>query len=383
VSEFSESYHFRSDEPDAVVRRLREARFGGVVFPPRGGWLTFVPYAGGNSMPMTGGASYRLSRAAGVPLLWYFYAQDHGWGFKLLRPGQPEMSFESWWDPASSRVATGLELAAFAPLAGGAPLVAELDRLIGSADQSDGRSAFGFAAALGLPAYRWLSPDYVTSDTGSFLKQGAKKVGRRPGTSAVPIAVPGRQPVDLQWRDPSAAEAFAIIRDHVKGLGPSWIPTGLHALGGGRILDEAGRLAGGGYWGVEYRHVTGRGLVRTALWPAGFVTCLSVENRYGMWVPPGGTLTTLPADWIDSTRVVDIVLQAPVRPPPGPPSSMSMELRHLADQPGWFWIVNRRWIGPRPRGEDTTADFVVEACTGELIGARSGRYRNGQLVEQL
>ena len=42
MSEFSCSYHLKSESADECVSLIKRADVSGFVFPPRGGWVSFV-----------------------------------------------------------------------------------------------------------------------------------------------------------------------------------------------------------------------------------------------------------------------------------------------------------------------------------------------------
>ena len=49
MSEFSESYHLRSERQDDAVELLRRAKLKGYVYPPTSGWVTFLAEQGVSS----------------------------------------------------------------------------------------------------------------------------------------------------------------------------------------------------------------------------------------------------------------------------------------------------------------------------------------------
>jgi hypothetical protein len=102
MSEFSDSYHIRTDDPAGVKQRLRQARLAGVIFGPSGGWLTFVPYEelAVYRRSMVGDAfTVQLSQVLSATVLHYNFSEDHGWSFAVARPGEKLNRFACWWDP--------------------------------------------------------------------------------------------------------------------------------------------------------------------------------------------------------------------------------------------------------------------------------------------
>lgn len=68
MSEFSDSFHLRSDDLDEGVALLRRAGLEGFVFPSEGGWTTLVCEGDGE----------RLVAENTGTLLRYQWARDHG-----------------------------------------------------------------------------------------------------------------------------------------------------------------------------------------------------------------------------------------------------------------------------------------------------------------
>lgn len=179
MSEFSESYHIKTDRPDETIRRLANAGLHGLAFPPAAGWLTFIPY-GLSEFPFSGAAAQPILDAVDQPVLWYVYGEDHGWQFALLRPNKDPMGFECWWDPEPSSDDSYLDLAALEKLMPEPGRVSELNTVLRTMTMAE---AFkhppgpAFAALLGLPAYNWLSEQYARHDPEPFISQGAYLIG--------------------------------------------------------------------------------------------------------------------------------------------------------------------------------------------------------------
>jgi hypothetical protein len=84
MSEFSSSYHIRTEDSQVIERLLRRAKISGIAFGPANGWLTFVPYGdlpAYRRLPDAADFTADISRAVGCPVLHYRYAEDHGWTF--------------------------------------------------------------------------------------------------------------------------------------------------------------------------------------------------------------------------------------------------------------------------------------------------------------
>ncbi|XFA72521.1 hypothetical protein RYO59_000747 [Thermosynechococcaceae cyanobacterium Okahandja] len=165
MSEFSESYHLRSERSEDAVELLRSVHRRGYVYPPSNGWVTFV-VAGRTFEP-----DEELVSAATQPLLYYQFAEDHGWGFALFERGTPVSHYSCYWDEDDLEV----EAAQYSrqALEQRIPVLdaALLDVVEGWLDPQDidelleAEPAKLFAQALGLEHYNWLSFDYVAQDS--------------------------------------------------------------------------------------------------------------------------------------------------------------------------------------------------------------------------
>src|SRR5690606_18882089 len=92
VSEFSESYHLRSQERDAAAAIVRNAGLAGFVYPPGHGWVSFVA-ADGSFTP----DARVVNQVITAPLLHYVFAEDHGWSFALFHRGQRLTAYDCHW----------------------------------------------------------------------------------------------------------------------------------------------------------------------------------------------------------------------------------------------------------------------------------------------
>lgn len=163
MSEFSESYHLRSERAEDAVELLRRVKRQGYVFPSVNGWVSFVADEG-NFEP-----EERIVAAASQPLLHFVSAEDHGWSFTLFDRGKVVCSYNCAWenditvdDSEYSRAA----LEQLVPSADSESLdeferrmhPTDFDELLGA------NTSRILAEALGLEHYEWLSYDYVATD---------------------------------------------------------------------------------------------------------------------------------------------------------------------------------------------------------------------------
>jgi hypothetical protein len=99
VSEFSSSFHIRTTSPTETEQRLRMAKLSGLVFGPKNDWLTFVPYPGtdGGGHDEAGMAN-AIAATTGETVLYFQFAEDHGWSVAMVKPGQFLGMFSCAWD---------------------------------------------------------------------------------------------------------------------------------------------------------------------------------------------------------------------------------------------------------------------------------------------
>jgi hypothetical protein len=83
VSEFSDSFHLRANDPAGVVALLRAAGVAGSVFPAENGWVSFVFERG--SRIGTNDLAERVFAANKGLLVDYAYAADHGCWVSVYR----------------------------------------------------------------------------------------------------------------------------------------------------------------------------------------------------------------------------------------------------------------------------------------------------------
>jgi hypothetical protein len=163
MSEFSESYHLRSERAEDAVEVLRRARRKGYVYQPINGWVTFLA-ADGVFEP-----DKRIVAAAAHPLLHYVSAEDHGWSFTLYDRSKVVSSYRCDWDNDIRIDDSGYSRAAlqqFVPSAQPA-LLDDFERRLHPNDFDElfeAEPSKLLAQALGLEHYDWLAYDYIARD---------------------------------------------------------------------------------------------------------------------------------------------------------------------------------------------------------------------------
>jgi len=163
MSEFSESYHLRSECAEDAIELLRCAKRKGYVYPPVNGWVTFVAEEGVFE------PDERIVTAASHPLLHYVFAEDHGWSFTLFDRGKVVSGYRADWgddirvhDSRYSRAALQQLVPSAQP-----SLLDDFERRLHPKDFDElfaSEPSKLLAQALGLGHYDWLDYDYIARD---------------------------------------------------------------------------------------------------------------------------------------------------------------------------------------------------------------------------
>ena len=175
MSEFSESYHLRTERSEDAVELLRRARLKGYVFPAIGGWVTFLA-ENGSFKP----DQLIVANCPPAPLLHYVSAEDHGWGFTLFDQGNTACKYSCAWDPGltiDDAHYSRDELQRLVPLADSL-LLEEFESEMRPTEYKDivgSEASKNFARALGLEHYEWIAYHYVDRDF-RFGKNGRPNV---------------------------------------------------------------------------------------------------------------------------------------------------------------------------------------------------------------
>jgi len=375
MSEFSESYHIRTNDPAATVRRLRDAKLAGLSFGPANGWLTFVPYGElelYRQFAATGGFARYLNRVLSATVMHYFYAEDYGWGFTFAVDGAVDSGFAQWWSPECTIERDGLDLAriqAFAEV----NVIAALLENSHSTMAGQEPTAYCFAKLLGLPAYERLSPYLAQRSQEEFLSRDAKKVGTKPKSVTERIELPPDRRLQLPRPDLSAKEALAIVRPFMVRYERLWPLCEIFC---GNVTP-AGRLSSHVAWTFTYRHRDGVNYLRTSLYSNGNLAFDGVTALMSLRaaIPISG-------DWMDSTDVVGLVSQNWMQQEIHSPATWSLTLTHQPDLPTLWEIAHR--AAPhveRERHTYSKTEWAVNATYGDVLFERFEVMENGRLVK--
>ena len=159
MSEFSESYHLRSERAEDAIELLQRAKRKGYVYQPTNGWVTFLAEEGNF------GPEERIVAAAKQPLLHYVSAEDHGWSFALFDGGKAVSAYQCQWEDDIQADDSQYSREALLRVAPSAQLEDFEQHLHPDLDEvSDIEPSKVFAQAVGLEHFEWLSYDYMARD---------------------------------------------------------------------------------------------------------------------------------------------------------------------------------------------------------------------------
>jgi len=163
MSEFSESYHLRTERLEDAIELLRHAKLKGYVYQPTNGWVTFLAEDGVFE------PDQRIVAAASHPLLHYVSAEDHGWSFTLFDRASVLSSYRCEWDNDIRVDDSRYSRAALQQIAPSAQptLLDEFELHLHPKEFDElfeSEPSKLLAQALGLEHYDWLAYDYIARD---------------------------------------------------------------------------------------------------------------------------------------------------------------------------------------------------------------------------
>jgi hypothetical protein len=368
MSEFSISYHVRVGDGREVQKALRDARFSGVAFAPANGWLTFVPYANAASYRDADGPLFAdsLCKLTGRTVLYYCYAEDHGWAFALARPESRLVQYACWWEPRPTVERDQFDLLALSPFAASE----QLEPLLGTFDPraaAKERSAYRFAELLRLPHYKRLSPQKAQDKTDDLVAQGGRKLGTKPPGSATRLQLPPTRQVALPQTYMSAREAVDLTTPFMAQFKA---PRNLMTLSSYGLIRPDGR----GIWQARWRYGEGGDTVQVSLFGDGRLVCRLDTAQATSFQPDGADL---PKGWLDSPDVAAIVARLPIPDGLVQPSLALMTLRSSTHAPH-AWEVHFR---TDKNGADPLVSWIVhvDAMSGDVLAEQLGR-KDGYMI---
>ncbi|MDN5003649.1 hypothetical protein ACFQZO_22705 [Bradyrhizobium sp. GCM10027634] len=370
MSEFSVSYHIRVGEGIDVPKLLRLAKASGVVFGPANGWLTFVPYAGLATYRSAGEARFAdyLAKLTGLAVLYYCYAEDHGWSFALARKEEPLVQFACWWDPQPVVERDQFDPPALAPFVATEalePLLRPFDK--GEAMRA--QPAYRFGELLGLPAYQWLSPDLAQNDTQDLLDRHGRKLGTKPASTAVRFQLPPNRKISFPDPAPSAREALNLITPFMAQFKPPWSLTSVHTYG---FAIPDGR----GVWRAQWRYGDSGDTVQAVLMDDGRLL-FSADSAPSYVTDHLMKAIQLPEKWLDSPDIAAIMADLPIPSGFDGGRSGAMALRSFNDHPH-LWEI--QIVGNQDKvGSLSSWAVYVDAVSGEVLAEIHTRKVDGHV----
>ena len=358
MSEFSVSYHIRLAEGIDAQKLLRQAKAAGIVFGPANGWLTFVPYAGLAAYRSAGEARFAdyLSKLTGLPVLYYCYAEDHGWSFALADSVRPLVQFACWWDQQPAVERDQFDLLALAPLVATEALKPLL-RPFNHEEATRTKPAVRFGELLGLPEYQWLSPDLAQDHTQDLLDRAGRKLGAKPASAAVRFQLPPNRKIIFPEPAPTAREALNLIAPFMAHFKPPWSLTMVTTWG----FDVP---EGRGVWKVWWRYGDSGDTVTAVLANDGRLL-FSADSVPSYATDSMARAIHLPEKWLDSPDITSIMADLPI--PDGFDGGRmgAMALRSSNDHPHLWEVVvagNKGKIG-----SSSFWAVYVDAVSGEVL----------------
>ena len=368
MSEFSISYHVRVGDSHDVQKQLRQAKAAGIVFGPANGWLTFVPYAGLAAYRSAGEARFAdyLSKLTGLPVLYYCYAEDHGWSFALADSVRPLVQFACWWDQQPAVERDQFDLLAFAPLVATEALEPLL-RPFNHEEATRTKPAVRFGELLGLPAYQWISPDLAQDHTQDLLNRAGRKLGAKPASAAVRFQLPPNRKIAFPEPAPTAREALNLITPLMAQFKPPW--SLMMVTTWGSDVPE-----GRGIWKVWWRYEDSGDTVDAVLMNDGRLL-FRADSVPSYATDRMAKAIHLPEKWLDSPHVTAIMADLPI--PDGFDGGRmgSMALKSLNDCLHWEIVI----AGNRGKvGSSSFWTVYVDAVSGEVLAEVHTRKVNDQ-----
>jgi len=158
MSEFSESFHLRSNSQQDGEDLLKRAGLKGAVFSPVRGWVTVVP-----DSELYEAVDQMIAANKGL-LLHYLHAEDHGWQFALYKGNKAVCQYECGWDPELAINDSDMNQSVLVPLLVEESCERALESILHPADLDAvimDPPAYRFANVVGLEHYEWLSGGYL------------------------------------------------------------------------------------------------------------------------------------------------------------------------------------------------------------------------------
>jgi len=165
MSEFSCSYHLKSESIDDCVSLIKRANVSGYIFPPKDGWVSFV-----TDEPDFEFSENLIGANEGV-LLNFSNAEDHGWSFEIYNGKEKVCQFMcDYIEGIKCTPKNGIENRNGLFNKNQAAMLDRLFAMDNNTPLDEWALASDFAVGMGLYFYDWVSYSYVSS--GPFTSYG-------------------------------------------------------------------------------------------------------------------------------------------------------------------------------------------------------------------
>ncbi len=167
MSEFSECFYLRSDNPQDGIDLLKRAGFQGAVFKPSHNWVTVIP-----DSPMNEAVESMKSVNKGS-LLHYMYAEDHGWSFSIFKQDEQIFHYDCSWEDDIEINDKEVHMEAVEEFLLDPSEMSDFNDLLypnSIDDLADDPRSRKFAGLIGLEYFEWMSWDYITRTDPEYFK---------------------------------------------------------------------------------------------------------------------------------------------------------------------------------------------------------------------
>ena len=173
MSDFSCSYHLRTECFDDCVNLIKRANVIGYVFPLRNGWVSFVI----NEPDFT--FSKKLIDANDGIILNFINAEDHGWSFEIYSKSHRVCNFECEFGMTDdfdfvSETSHGVYVEKWEELFDNKQslILAKAFKINDKSLPEEVISADDFADGMGLYFYEWIAYNYISRNFNAFTTYG-------------------------------------------------------------------------------------------------------------------------------------------------------------------------------------------------------------------
>lgn len=169
MSEFSDSYHLKTDNMQDGIKLLQKAGKRGFVFAESNGWVTLVA-EGESFMPNES----LISANTGI-LLHFINAEDHGWGFTIYNGNRQISGYECFWEEDLTIDDSELDIKVIGKIIEcGDEKIKDIKDILYVQDIEEAAEknvAESFAKLIGLKYHEWVSYNYVSNEPEVYKEQ--------------------------------------------------------------------------------------------------------------------------------------------------------------------------------------------------------------------